>query len=158
VASALLSPLRYDTWATLRLIAFVRGSPAELRTWTVPGTYGSIAQTLGHIVGSEHYYVYRLTGEGPTVELKPAPTVDLDDLAARVRWCADRLERLCASGFDPDAPAHQRARESDPPTMGEMVTRLTWHGTEHRSQVATILGAHGLDAPDLSRWTSASVR
>jgi uncharacterized damage-inducible protein DinB len=154
VTSALLGPLSYDTWATLRLIEFVRDQPSDRRTWTVPGTYGSIEQTLGHIVGSEHYYVYRLTGEAPTVELKAAPTVDLGDLVERVQWCAERLERFYAKGFDEDAPAHKNPRDSPSPTLGDIVTRLIWHGTEHRSQIATILGAHGVDVPDMCRWTS----
>jgi uncharacterized damage-inducible protein DinB len=129
--------------------------PAELRAWTAPGTYGSIEQTLGHVIGSEHYYVYRLTGEAPSVELTPSTTVDLDDLAERIRWCADRLGRLCAKDFDQNAPTHQNPGDARSPTMGEMVTQLLWHGAEHRAQIATILGAHGVEAPDMSGWTYA---
>lgn len=155
MASALLGPLRHDTWATLRLIAFVRDLTPELRAWSAPGTYGPIDQTLGHIVGSEHYYVYRLTGEVPLAELTPAPTVDLDDLAERVRWCSDRLEHLCAHGFDQNAPARPNPSDSRMPSMGAMVSQLLWHGAEHRAQLASVLGAHGVEPPDTSGWTYA---
>ncbi len=155
MASALLVPVRQGTWATLRLIAFVRDLRPEQRAWSAPGTYGSIEQTLGHIVGAEHYYLYRLTGEMPSAELKPASTVDLADLEERVRWCSDRLERLCVQGFDQHAPTHRNPGDPRMPTMGGMVTQLLCHGTEHRAQIATILGAHGVESPDTSGWTYA---
>ncbi|MDQ3401417.1 MAG: methyltransferase domain-containing protein [Chloroflexota bacterium] len=148
-------PVRQGTWATLRLIALVRDLRPEQRAWSAPGTYGSIEQTLGHIVGAEHYYLYRLTGEMPSAELKPASTVDLADLEERVRWCSDRLERLCVQGFDQHAPTHRNPGDPRMPTMGGMVTQLLCHGTEHRAQIATILGAHGVESPDTSGWTYA---
>lgn len=158
MASSLVGPLRHDTWATLRLIAFVHDLTAEQRIWTAPGTYGSIEQTLGHLVGAESYYVYRLTGERPVTELMPRPTVDLDDLAERVGWLSERLEQLCMRGFDHLALTHPNPGDRRMPTLGHMAAQLLWHGAEHRAQIATILGAHGIEPPDMSGWTYSEER
>jgi uncharacterized damage-inducible protein DinB len=158
VASALFVPLSHDAWATLRLIAFVRDLTTAQRAWATPGTYGAIDQTLGHIVGSEQYYVYRLTGERPAIELTAEPVVDLDDLARRVEWCAARLEALCVRGFNPDGATRLNPSDSRMPTMAGMITQLLWHAAEHRSQIASTLGAYGVEAPDLSGWRYAAER
>lgn len=153
MASSLVGPLRHASWATLRLIAFVRHLTPEQRAWTAPGTYGSIEQTLDHIVGAESYYVFRLTGEWPATELMPSPTVDLDDLVERVGWSSARLEQLCMRGFDHLAPTYPNPGDRRMPTLGGMAAQLLSHGAEHRAQIATILGAHGVEPPDVSGWT-----
>src|SRR6187397_1288388 len=52
----------HHVWATLRLVdACVALSPERLET-TVPGTYGSILDTLRHTVGADVSYLVVLTG------------------------------------------------------------------------------------------------
>lgn len=151
--SPYFDPSHYDNWANLRLIEFARDLASEQRRWTAPGTYGAIDQTLAHIVGTEQYYVFRLTGEAPAVELQPREIVDLDDLAARVQWCEERLAALFARGFDPTAKTYVNPGDSRQPTMGGMLTQLIYHGCEHRAQIGTILGVHGIERPDIGGWT-----
>lgn len=147
--------IQHNSWATLRLIDFVRRLSPEQHALTVPGTYGPIYQTLGHLVGAEQYYIYRLTGE----RAETAPdAVDLDELERRVRWNADQLEALLRSGFDEGADTHPNPRDPRMPTMGEMLAQLLWHAAEHRAQVATTLGAHGIEPPDIAGWAFAARR
>jgi uncharacterized damage-inducible protein DinB len=155
VGSPLTEPLHHSTWATLRLTAFVRDLPPQQRAWSSPGTYGPIDQTLAHLVGAEQYYVFRLTGERPAVELTKRSEVDLDDLAERVRWCGARLDDLMERGFDENAPTHPHPPDRRMPTLGEMIAQLLWHGAEHRTQVTSTLGAHGIEPPDASGWAYA---
>src|SRR6202023_4046924 len=55
----------HHTWATVRLIdACLALSPEQLAAG-VPGTYGSIIQTLRHLVDGDGFYLYGLTGDLP---------------------------------------------------------------------------------------------
>ena len=37
-------------------------------------------------------------------------------------------------------------------TVGVILTQLVHHGSEHRTQITTILGANGIEPPPLSAW------
>jgi uncharacterized damage-inducible protein DinB len=47
---ALLSMYRHKTWATLRLIEHCQGLADDHLDATIPGTYGTIRDTLRHLV------------------------------------------------------------------------------------------------------------
>ena len=50
-------------WATLRVIdACLELSPEQLET-AVPGTYGSILDTVRHLVGADSWYLFDLTAD-----------------------------------------------------------------------------------------------
>lgn len=150
-APALGFLLRYNSWATERLLEHCRTLGAAPLDLTTPGTYGSIASTLQHIVGSETYYLYRLTGQRPSRELRPEATYPLDELLALARENAARLERLAADEIDPERPLAPVGR-SGPSTVGVVLSQLVHHAHEHRAQVASVLGAHGLPLPSVSGW------
>jgi uncharacterized damage-inducible protein DinB len=61
--SMLRDAFAHHVWSTLRLIdACLELSPEQLET-AVPGTYGSILETVRHLVGSDRWYLFVLTGE-----------------------------------------------------------------------------------------------
>jgi uncharacterized damage-inducible protein DinB len=63
----------HHVWATLRLIDACLGlTPEQLET-VVPGTYGSILETIRHFVGGDSLYLSHLTGD-------PALKVDTDHM------------------------------------------------------------------------------
>jgi uncharacterized damage-inducible protein DinB len=49
----LLELYRHKTWATLRLIEHCQGLGDEHLDATIPGTFGTIRDTLRHLVNSE---------------------------------------------------------------------------------------------------------
>lgn len=151
--------LRHHTWATIVLIEFARGLDQEQRAWTAPGTYGAIDQTLAHVVGADTYYLFRLTGERPSAgPLEKRALVDLEDLRARASEAAARYERYASGPVDPDEIRRHEVRptagdaETREETVGTILAQAVHHGNEHRSQIGTILGAHGIAHPDYSGW------
>ena len=63
----------HHVWATQRLIdRCIELSPEQLEA-AVPGTYGSILETMRHLVGADTYYLAHLTGD-------PAREIDSDGL------------------------------------------------------------------------------
>ena len=98
---ALRLAVRHSCWANLELIAFCATLPAEQLAWTVPGSFGTIQQTLQHIVGAEQGYLFALTGALPPRGLfTPDALAGLDELTERERSVLERCERLLAGAFD----------------------------------------------------------
>jgi uncharacterized damage-inducible protein DinB len=132
-------------------------SPAQ-RELTAPGTYGTITATLEHIIVGELRYLARL---GITVSdpgtLREHGMV-LEELGSLHEKVSDAVERLfTAAEFDPDAVVVDRVRRNpaDPPLGIEswvLITQFVHHGSDHRAHIGTILGAHGLAAPNLDVW------
>ena len=149
----LLRALRHNSWANDRLIAFCSKLTEEQLAWTVPGTFGSVHSTLGHIVGAEHGYLFRLTGEQPRGgPLARGQIVPFDELRERARSNAGRMEAVLGGPFD---PVRVITMTRGTATAGIVAAQYLHHGSDHRAHVGTILGAHGLEPPALDVWSYA---
>lgn len=148
---ALRLAVRHGCWANLQLLAFCAKLPAEQLAWTVPGSFGTIQQTLQHIVGAEQGYLLALTGTLPPRGVFAADTLaPLGELAERERSVLERCEPLLAGAFDAARVTSRPNRPSA--TAGVVVAQIVHHGSDHRAHVGTILGAHGVQPPDLDVW------
>ena len=90
---ALVELFRHKTWATLGLIEGCQGLEEQALDATTPGTYGSIRETLHHLVGSDESYLATVTGERPSQPL-PSEWVSLEVLAALTRRFGTRWESV----------------------------------------------------------------
>lgn len=145
----------HHVWATLRLIDVCLGlSPAQLAS-TVPGTYGSILDTMRHLVAADRSYLFALTGGG-------IPVIDEDEMglaelrrvmeANGVAWSA-----LVAQDLDPDLVVvrHRDDGSESHAPMGIRLAQAPHHGTDHRSQVCTVLTSLGVEPPAIDVWDFA---
>jgi len=153
----LIRAVRHNGWANDELINFcARLSPEQLAL-TVPGTYGSIHATLQHIVGAEEGYRYALNrDELPSRGRLASPEkglVPLDELRERARTSTERMERYLASGDD--ASRRIPRRNGEVYTAGVAAAQFIHHGSDHRAHIGTILGAYGVEAPEIDVWMYA---
>jgi uncharacterized damage-inducible protein DinB len=143
--------VRHNEWANMALIDACRSLTEEQLDATSAGTFGSIRSTLHHIVSAEGGYATRL-GHEPSPKLAgDAPWPGLDGLVEMVRAAADALAvaSLEASGRVIEVGPEHHRREVD---AGVILVQASHHGTDHRSQIATILTNLGIEPPDLSSW------
>lgn len=63
---ALIEPMRHKSWATLRLLKHCRGLDAADLDAAIPGTDGTIRETLHQLVDTDEDYQGMLTGRWPT--------------------------------------------------------------------------------------------
>ena len=71
--SVLGDAFEHHMWATLRLVdGCLALSPEQLAT-VVPGTYGSILETVRHLVEGDGFYLFAMTGvaRGPRRPARP---------------------------------------------------------------------------------------
>jgi uncharacterized damage-inducible protein DinB len=141
---------RQNEWANLAIIDVCRGLTDEQLDATVPGTYGTVRETLRHIVGAEGGYAARLGAE-PASRLKGGDPWPGFDALAEMASAAAEVFVASVSGD----PAHAIRVGGDDPWDAEaavIAVQVLNHGTEHRSQIATILTTLGIEPPELSGW------
>ena len=149
---ALLELYRHKTWATLRLIEFCQGLDAAHLDATIPGTYGTIRDTLRHLVRAEEGYYWTVTRERLAEPIADQP-VPLDELAERIGRLGPRWEALAQ---DSDVPGREvTTRDGWRMPARVPMAQAIHHADDHRTHILSILGARGLEVPDLDMWAYA---
>jgi len=144
-----------NAWATDRLLGFCAGRP-ETSLPAESDVYGNIDALFNHIVSSEAGYLRLVTGKFPKDRVllsEPRPLGDLREPAESLleRW----LETL-QTERDPEVVLPFQ-RGDDPELMPDWLplVQAVHHGDDHRTQVATVLSRHRIEAPDLDGWSFA---
>jgi uncharacterized damage-inducible protein DinB len=145
----------HHAWATLRLFDACEPLTGEQLASTVPGTYGSILDTLRHLVGADCSYLELLSGGG--VEPIDEEGMDLAELRRAFEANGPVWREVLAVATDPDQPITRHRDDGSTATapMGIRLAQVIHHGTDHRSQVATALTNLGITPPDMDCWDMA---
>ena len=147
----MIEPFRHNSWATLRLLEFCRDVDPSLLDASAPGTFGSVADTLAHIVGWEE--VLAATVEGMTAQVPPPAFSSLDDLAERARRLSERWERFFEREQHPERLVETGNGGSRRLVrVGTVLAQVVHHGNHHRSQVCTVLSTVSVEVPPLDGW------
>lgn len=153
--SILADAFGHHTWATIAIVDACSPLTEEQLATTVPGTYGSILDTLRHLVGGDASYLSVLTG-GLVAEIDET-AMGLADLRATMVDNEPAWAALVAAAPDPDATV-TRHRDDGTDSLAPMSIRIAQalhHGTDHRSQICTALTALGIEPPDIDVWAFA---
>ena len=149
---------RHNAWATARLLTFCQELDPTILNATVPGTYGTVIETLQHLIHSEASYVYRLTAASPAHPWRDDHAVELGVLTERAAVLASTLEHFLTGDWDNERLGEARGDNGDVFSIpaGIFFTQILHHANEHRAHVCTILGASGFDPPGVSAWDYAT--
>ncbi|HEX2420983.1 MAG TPA: DinB family protein [Acidimicrobiia bacterium] len=150
----LLEFFRHNSMMNRTLLDTCRGlTPGQLAS-TTEGTYGSIAATLVHIANAQAGYAARLLNVERPTRLPEDPFPGFPVLAERLSIGDGQLEE--ATGRN-DWDRQVQITGDDPPgtwlmPVGLFLLQAINHGTEHRSQIATILSQLGIEPPAMDGW------
>jgi uncharacterized damage-inducible protein DinB len=148
----LIETFRYHKWANLHLMDVCAKLSEDQLQLTAPGTYGTIAATLQHLVAAEQRYILvRLDGGKATLNER----VEFPGVVA--------LRQLAASGGDRLIAAAGKIKPDDATEasydgarfkllLGVVLIQALHHGNDHRTHVCTILGSHGIPYGDMDVW------
>ena len=148
----LTDAFRHHVWATIRVLDACAGLDAAQLTTTVPGTYGSILDTLRHLVGGDVFYLDVLRGGEP--EPFDEASSDIPTLRAVMEGHGPVWQGLIAGNLDPESVVveyEESGYETHAP-LGIRLAQALYHGTDHRSQVCTALTQLGMEPPLIDVW------
>jgi uncharacterized damage-inducible protein DinB len=146
----------HHTWATLRLIDAVLALTPEQLATGVPGTYGSILDTVRHLVGADCSYLSLLSaGRVSPIE---EDGMDLVGLRSAMEASGPAWLEIVGGELDPDTVVirHREDGSESHAPLGIRLAQALHHGTDHRSQVCTALTALGIGPPAIDAWDYAA--
>lgn len=148
----------HNLWSNLRLLECCAALSSEQLDATVSGAYGSIRDTLQHIVTAEQSYFSRISTGQPRRRSNDAPPLTIAEMAESLRttgagfiaWApkvqADDIVHLDWDGTPRDVPK----------TI--ILTQVINHATEHRAQIMVILTQLEIQSPELDSWAYFDAR
>jgi uncharacterized damage-inducible protein DinB len=143
----------HHVWATLRLIDACRGLDSERLETAVPGTYGSILDTLRHLVGGDAGYLFYIDGD--RTHLIDEDQLGLPELRAVMERHGHWWSAVLNEHRNPDAVLREIDEDDgyirDAP-LGIRLAQALHHGTDHRSQICTALTALEVGPPAIDVW------
>ena len=151
--SLLSDAFRHHIWATERVLEACANLTPDQLEMPVPGTYGSIIDTLRHIVQADSFYLTIFT-DGRVEQIDEEAKLGVDELRSRFSGYGAEYEALLAGDLDPDAEFVERGRDGSEfrSRTGVRLAQVVHHGSDHRSQVCTALTGLGLTPPDIDLW------
>ncbi len=151
----------HHVWATLTLLdTCARLTPEQLGT-TVPGTFGSIIDTLRHLVGADRSYLWLLSdGAVEMLDDEAEASADIPTLRAVMAADGPVWMRVLEQDLDPDRMVvrHRDDGSEGHAPVGIRLAQVIHHGTDHRSQVCTALTSLGVTPPEIDAWDYALVQ
>jgi uncharacterized damage-inducible protein DinB len=147
-ANDLVSLFDYSYWANAKLFQVVSDLASDEFTRNITGSYGSIRNTLVHMMSAEAGWLDRCGGppRGPKLNADDFPTFE----SVTTRWTTveAQMREFLAALTDTDA---RRRLEftivpGTPPhvmQIGEMLHHAAIHNIHHRGQIALLLRVLG---------------
>ena len=145
---------RHNTMMNERLLETCRGLSSEQLAATTAGTFGSIGATLVHLSNAQEGYAARILGHERPERLPEDPFPGFDVLSKRFSEGNRQLERaVTTSASDREIEVGGDEEETWKLPASLILLQAINHGTEHRSQISTILTQIGVEPPEMDGWT-----
>jgi len=151
VNEGLLDPFRHNAWATRELLRTCRDLSPEQLDATATGTFGTIRETLAHVVRAERFY--RSLLDAAPEWGRPDGATPLDVLEERAGDMAAFWESFLSRPIDTErVVVDENETETTRVAAGVLIAQVLNHGNEHRGHVCTILTTLGIPPPELDGW------
>ena len=142
----------YNNWANQQVLQACQNLDEDQLAALIPGAYGTIRDTLEHIIRAEAYYVRLLTGSSPQPSFKWEASPSLVEMKAYATQIGKALVDIAQRIF----PTDQVVEEDDGKQFHyqalAVFIQIINHGVEHRTNITTILN-QGLETPpDVDGW------
>ena len=144
---------RHNLWANLRLFEECSKLTGEQLDSSITGVYGSIRQTLLHIMRAEQGFFSRISMGERFRNPEDAAPLTISDMIATIKvtgagfieWASKVKE------FDTVQIDWEGTLRDVPKAI--ILNQVINHATEHRSQIMSIMTQIGIEPPDVSSWT-----
>ncbi len=139
----------YNSWANERVFAVCGALDAAPLGAAAPGTRGTIAETLQHLVVVEDVYARLLRGD-PTESIPAREDHDLAWFAERSAQLGQEYRAILTNADAAFYEAELRVPWFDfQLSKHDGLLQVLHHSALHRAQVFSVLGQRGVEVPDL---------
>ncbi|MPZ24578.1 MAG: hypothetical protein GEU28_13825 [Dehalococcoidia bacterium] len=156
MSEILATLIRRNTWASLRLLEACEELTDSQMDSDLNGTYGTVRNTIQHLVSAEHRYAQALrpsNEDGPN-ETKPFP--GFSALSESLQRTGAVLAEVAESAEgDWEIEATYRGKEAVF-KASTFLAQAIEHATEHRTQVRAIMTQQGVAPPNVDSWAYAA--
>jgi uncharacterized damage-inducible protein DinB len=137
----------YDRWANEKMLRVVSQLTPEQFTQSVAGSYGSIRNTLVHVVSAEWGWIDRCGGHPRGERLKPESYPTAPALVSEWKRVEEFARELLSALRDEDLSRNIEfalgGSEKQSATLGDLMQHAVIHAIHHRGQVSLLLRALG---------------
>ncbi len=143
---------RYNAWANAKMFAVCLGLDASRLEANAPGTTGSIAETLTHMVGVEEVYLVMLQDQAIDASGNRDEYFahDLTWFGDRAAYLGERYQAILSTFDDTRFASPLLIPWFDfPLTKRDGLSQVLTHSAQHRSQVLSVLGSAGIEVPNV---------
>lgn len=144
--------IRYNNWANQQVLEACQKLNEDQLAATMPGAYGTIRDTLEHIIRGEAFYVRLLTGHRPQPPFKWEARPGL----AEMRDYATQVGNALVEAINHIRPTDRvygeyQGSKSHYQALAVFIQIIN-HGVEHRTNITTILSAGQHTPPGVDGW------
>lgn len=132
----------YGYWANRKLFAAMAPLTPGQFTRTVAGSYGSIRNTLVHVMSAEWGWLGRCGGRERGAKLNPDDYPTLESLVDTWTRVEGYVREFLSTLTDDDLTRtidYTIGSSTDARALGELMYHAALHGVHHRGQVALLL-------------------
>ncbi|HTX79734.1 MAG TPA: DinB family protein [Longilinea sp.] len=150
--STLVELIFYNNWANQQVLQACQNLSEDQLATKNPGAYGTIRDTLEHIIRSEAGYVKLLTGSRPQPPFDWKNRPGIEDMMAYSAQVGDALLDA-VEHVQPTDPIEQEIDGKQRRYQAKAVfIQIIDHGIEHRTNITTILNQGLQTPPDVDGW------
>lgn len=141
----------YNAWANARLVAVLSGLSEDAFRTPVGSSFGSVRDTLAHILAGEWIWLRRAKGDNPTGPPSWVAAADRAGLLAKLAEIEterrDFLASLTQAQLDATITYRLLSGQEHRNTLAELLQHVVNHSTYHRGQAVTQLRQLGVTPP-----------
>jgi uncharacterized damage-inducible protein DinB len=144
--------IRYNNWANQQvIIACQKLSKSQLAT-TIPGAYGTIRDTIEHIIRAEAGYVRLLLGNLPQAYFSWDDSPGLNEMADYAAQVGKALIDAATRTSPTDKVSQEWQGKQVSYQARAVFIQIINHGIEHRTNITTLLNQGLQTPPDVDGW------
>jgi uncharacterized damage-inducible protein DinB len=142
----------YNNWANQKLLRVCQNLSEDQLEVTIPGAYGSVRDTLGHIMRGEAQYLKILTGSCPQPRFNWDARPGLPEMTAYATQVGEALADTAQRIHPTDQIVEEDEGQQYHYKALAVFIQIINHGIEHRTNITTALNQSGLKPPDVDGW------
>jgi uncharacterized damage-inducible protein DinB len=150
--STFMEFILYNNWANQQVLQACQNLSEDQLAAMIPGAYGTIRDTLEHIIRGETFYLTLLTGSHPQPLFEWEPRPGLAEMTAYATQVGEALVDMAQRILPTDQVTEEDGGKQFHYQALAVFIQIINHGVEHRTNITTILNQGLQTPPKVDGW------